>query len=52
MHKLLSIITGLFAKRGEGYQQDLEDEDQDEPLDLSQYGTPVEDFSIDHVTPS
>jgi len=51
MHKLFSIIAGLLAKRVEGYQQDLEDENQDEPLDLSQYGTPVEDFPIDHVTP-
>jgi hypothetical protein len=50
MHKLFSIIVGLLAKRVEG-QQDLEDENQNEPLDLSQYGTPVEDWPIDHVGP-
>jgi hypothetical protein len=49
MHKLLSIIAGLFTKRG--HRPDLADEDQDELLDLSEYGTPFEDLPIDHVTP-
>jgi hypothetical protein len=46
MNKLLSIIAGLFAKRVKGHQRDLADEDQNEPLDLSEYGTPFEDLPI------
>jgi hypothetical protein len=51
MHKLFSIIAGLFTKRAKGHQRDPADEDQNEPLDLSEYGTPFEDLPIDHVTP-
>jgi hypothetical protein len=47
MNKLLSIIAGLFAKRVKGHQRDLADEDQDELLDLSEYGTPLEDLPIE-----
>ena len=49
MQKLFSIIAGLFTKRG--HRRDLADEDQDELLGLSEYGTPIEDFPIDHVAP-
>jgi hypothetical protein len=49
MQKLFSILAGLFTKRG--HQRDLADEDQDEILDLSEYGTPIEDMPIDRVTP-
>jgi hypothetical protein len=48
MHKLLSIIAGFFSAR---HQRNLADEDQDELLDLSEYGTPIEDMPIDLVTP-
>jgi hypothetical protein len=51
MHKLLSIIAGFFATRVKGHRWDPADEHQDELLDLSEYGTPFEDSSIDHVTP-
>jgi len=52
MNRLFSIIAGFFTTRVKGRQRDLADEDQDELLDLSQYGTPVEDLPIDHVTPT
>jgi hypothetical protein len=44
MHKLFAIIAGFFTKRVKGHQRDLADEDQNEPLDLSQYGTLFEDL--------
>jgi hypothetical protein len=51
MQKLLSIIAGFFTTRVKGHQRDPADEDQNELLDLSEYGTPFEDLPIDHVTP-
>jgi hypothetical protein len=51
MHKLLSIIARFFATRVKGPRWDPADEDQDELLDLSEYGTPFENLPIDHVTP-
>ena len=51
MHRLFSIIAGFLAKRVKGHQRDPDDEHQDELLDLSEYGTPIEDMPIDHVTP-
>jgi hypothetical protein len=37
MHKLFSTVAGLFAKRVKGRQRDPADENQDEPLDLSEW---------------
>jgi hypothetical protein len=51
MHKLFSIIAGFFTTRVKGHQQEPADEAPNELLDLSEYGTPIEDFPIDHVTP-
>jgi hypothetical protein len=51
MNRLFSIIAGFFTTCVRGHQRDPADEDQSELLDLSEYGTPIEDMPIDHVTP-